>query len=201
MLLAEITHDGDDVEVVFLLQPFDAHGGVEAAGIGEHAPFLLAGGRLGGDLRGVVEGGVRRSHGSLPFVSGAAFGFPYGVPGSLCDGKAWHEVASGTMRRVPARWCLRFRRGTSGGHGLWRTRAGPRGGALSARKDLLRASASQRRGTSASVDVGRGEELRARGSSSDSAVLGSYESCCLHRDNSFQARAAVRVMEPWRLAP
>ena len=51
------------------------------------------------------------------------------------------------------------------------------------------------------VDVGRGEELRARGSSSDSAVLGSYESCCLHRDNSFQVRAAVRVMEPWRLAP
>ena len=52
----EITHDGDDVEIVFLLQPFDAHGGVEAAGVGEHAPFLLAGGRLGGDLRGVVKG-------------------------------------------------------------------------------------------------------------------------------------------------
>ena len=56
VLLAEITHDGDDVEIVFLLQPFDAHGGVEAAGVGEHAPFLLAGGRLGGDLRGVVKG-------------------------------------------------------------------------------------------------------------------------------------------------
>ena len=54
--LAEVAHDGDDVEIVFLLQPFDAHGGVEAAGVGEHAPFLLAGGRLGGDLRGVVKG-------------------------------------------------------------------------------------------------------------------------------------------------
>ena len=56
VLLAEVAHDGDDVEIVFLLQPFDAHGGVEAAGVGEHAPFLLAGGRLGGDLRGVVKG-------------------------------------------------------------------------------------------------------------------------------------------------
>lgn len=56
MLLAEVTHDSDDVEVVFLLQPFDAHGGVEATGVGEHAPLFLAGGRLGGDLRGVVKG-------------------------------------------------------------------------------------------------------------------------------------------------
>lgn len=56
VLLAEVTHDSDDVEVVFLLQPFDAHGGVEATGVGEHAPLFLAGGRLGGDLRGVVKG-------------------------------------------------------------------------------------------------------------------------------------------------
>ena len=56
VLLAEVAHNSDDVEAVFLLQPFDAHGGVEAAGVGEHAPFLLAGGRLGGDLRGVVKG-------------------------------------------------------------------------------------------------------------------------------------------------
>lgn len=46
VLLAEVTHDSDDVEVVFLLQPFDAHGGVEATGVGEHAPLFLAGGRL-----------------------------------------------------------------------------------------------------------------------------------------------------------
>jgi len=39
VLLAKIAHHSDDVETVFLLEPLDAHRGVQAAGIGEYHFF------------------------------------------------------------------------------------------------------------------------------------------------------------------
>ncbi len=55
VFLAQIAHHGDDVEVVFLLQPLDAHRGIETARIGEHHALLLTRRRRGGKLRDVVE--------------------------------------------------------------------------------------------------------------------------------------------------
>ena len=40
VLLAHIAQHGDDVEVHLVLQPFDAHGGIQASGVREHDLFL-----------------------------------------------------------------------------------------------------------------------------------------------------------------
>ena len=41
MLLSHIAHERDDVEIVLLLQPLDAHGGVKTAGVGQHDTLAL----------------------------------------------------------------------------------------------------------------------------------------------------------------
>ena len=40
VLLAHIAQHGDDVEAHLMLQPFDAHGGIQASGVREHDLFL-----------------------------------------------------------------------------------------------------------------------------------------------------------------
>ena len=44
VLLAEIAHDGDNVKIVLLLQPFDADRGVQTARVGEDDLVFLRGG-------------------------------------------------------------------------------------------------------------------------------------------------------------
>ena len=44
VLLAEIAHDGDNVKIVLLLQPFDADRSVQTARVGEDDLVFLRGG-------------------------------------------------------------------------------------------------------------------------------------------------------------